>query len=135
MTSKTRFFPIIAVALTIIGFAIIYLIYYLSMQEANENGKKMNCKENIEQSFLGTIIEIKRYEYSEFMKNNFFALSIKTNDSLKKFIDYQFNLETNKNILYFAKKGQTILKVKGNKTFTIMDNYGIQKTYTIPYCN
>jgi hypothetical protein len=132
---KTKIWSTIIGAIILIGFGGVYLTYYLSMKDANEKGKHMKCKENMEQSFLGTVTEINRYDYDQFMNKNFFALSIKTNDTTIKFIDYQFNLEPSKNILDFAKVGQTIIKSKNSDSFDLIDNYGIKRTFKIPYCD
>ena len=135
MKSQARNILIGLLAIIIISFASFYYAYYISMQEANEKGKQMKCKEFIEQSFFGTITKIERFEDSDFMNKNFFALSIKTNDSLNKFIDYQFNLEPNKNILAFAKVGQLIFKHKNKDTFELIDHYEKKRTYKLPFCN
>ena len=79
--------------------------------------------------------EINRYDYDKFMNKNFFALSIKTNDTIIEFINYQFNLEPSKNILDFVKVGQTIIKSKNSDSFDLIDNYGIKRTFKIPYCD
>jgi hypothetical protein len=132
---KAKFWSTMIGALILIGFGGVYLTYYLSMKDANEKGKQMKCKENMEQSFLGIVTEINRYDYDQFMNKNFFALSIKTNDTTIKFIDYQFNLEQSKNILDFAKVGLTIIKKQNSDSFDIIDNYGIKRTFKIPHCD
>lgn len=134
MTLKGQNIILSIVTIAIIGIAVVYLIYDDAIGEANEEGKKMKCKENTEQSFTGTITEVNRYEYSSFMNKNFFALSIKTADSINKFIDYQFNLETSENVLDFAKVGQTIIKHKGIESFDLIDDQGIEGTFKVPDC-
>ena len=67
---KTKIWSTIIGAIILFGFGGVYLTYYLSMKDANENGKQMKCKENMEQSFLGTVNEINRYDYDKFMNKN-----------------------------------------------------------------
>ena len=106
------------------------------MKRANEEGLKRQCLRNIDQEFRGTLIEVERFEYDDFMHNRFFNLHIKINDSRNEAVDYHYNLTPKtKLILEFAAKGQTIMKRKGQDTFTIVDLRGNKKEFKIAKCD
>ena len=115
--------------------ACIFMDFALSPKVTNEKGKQLQCKENIEQSFVGTLSGIEIYTYDSFMHKNFFSIHIKTVDTTLLYVDYQFKLKQNKEILDFVKIGFQVYKFNGKNTFTIYDNNGKFKIFNIPYCD
>lgn len=134
--NKTLKWTIVSI---LIGGLLIYFgfwaLYYFSMKEANEKGRQMSCQENIQEEFQGKIRTIDRYEYSSFMNENFFGLNIKTNDTLKKSISYQFDIEENKDLLEFVKTGQAIRKERGKDIFLLTTSDGVTKNFKVPDCD
>jgi len=115
-------------------YGLFWLQYYWAMEKSNRETVRAKCEEGIEQNFSGTIEKINRYEYSEFMTKNFFALEILTSDSLDRYKTYQFNLKEYNDVLEFSKVGQGIEKIKGTDTFTLTADNGENRTFTIPDC-
>ena len=120
--------------LCLLGYAGFWVKYYFSIQEANKKGLENACRENIEQEFAGRIIDINTFDYDNFMNGRFFNLHIRINDSTKEYVDYHYNLKPNKEILDFAKVGQTAIKIKGEDTFKLTDSMGEQRTFKIAKC-
>ena len=120
--------------ISILGFVGVWAIFYFSSEKANEEGLEMGCKENIEQEFKGRIVEINKFEYDSFMHGKFFNIQIKIYDGLNQYIDYQYNLKPNEDILEFAKVGQKVSKIKGEDIFTLMDTNGLKKSFKIAKC-
>ncbi len=141
MTSKItadkilKFLATIIALTFLISFLLPHLKLYFAIEKSNKEASISKCKDGILQTFTGTIQEVDRYDYDNYMNKNFFSLHIKTTDSTNKHIDYQFILETNKVVLDFAQAGQQIRKDKGNDFFKITNSSGQQKTFKIPDCD
>lgn len=112
----------------------LWVRYYFAIQKANKASIELACKENIEQQFEGRLADIDRFEYDNLMHTHFFNLHIKIRDSSNHYIDYQYLLEPNKEILDFAQPGQWAIKVKGKDTFTLMDTTGNKRIFKISKC-
>lgn len=134
MEKKAGIIILLIGLLCIITYAGFWVEYYFAMQEANKEAIEMACKENMERQFEGRLANIERFEYNNDMHNRFFSLHIIISDSTNISIDYQYNLEPNKEILDFAKTGQLAVKVKGEDSFTLMDTTGEKKTFKIAKC-
>jgi len=104
------------------------------MEKSNKETVEKKCKDVIADEFFGTIQKIERYEYSDFMNENFFALEITTTDSTNRFRTYQFNLDEYKEVLEFASNGQMIEKLKGQDVFVLTTIEGQKKYFIIPDC-
>ena len=134
MTRKAGIIILTIGLICILGYASVWATYYFSMKKANQEALETGCKENIEQEFKGEIVEVERFEYDNFMHNNYFNLHIKVDNNANEYIDYHYNLKPNKNILSFVIKGQKVVKIKGTNTFTIIDSTGIKKSFKIAKC-
>ncbi len=134
MTKRAGKIILVVGLLCILGYAGVWVTYYFAMEKANKEGLEMSCKENIEKEFVGRIIDINTFDYSDFMKGRFFNLHIRINDSTKEYIDYHYNLKPNKEILDFAKVGQQAVKMKGEDTFKLTDSTGIERIFKIAKC-
>ena len=134
MTKRAGKIILVIGLLCILGYSSVWLTYYFSMEKANKEGLEMSCKKNIEQEFVGRIIDINTFDYSDYMHGRFFNLHIRINESTKEFVDYHYNLKPNKEILEFAKVGQKAIKIKGEDTFKLSDSTGIQRTFKIAEC-
>ncbi|MFZ4400997.1 MAG: hypothetical protein ACOYO1_13250 [Bacteroidales bacterium] len=104
------------------------------MKKANKEVLEISCKENTEQEFVGRIIDINTFDYSDYMNGQFFNLHIRINDSTKEYIDYLYSLKPNREILDFAKVGQKAIMIKGEYTFKLTDSTGVQRTFKIAKC-
>lgn len=134
MTKRTIMIVLTIGILCLLGYGGFYLKYYFSIQEANKEGLEMACRENKEREFIGRIIDINTFDYSDYMHGRFFNLQIIINDSTKEYVDYHYNLNPNKDILDFAKVGQKAIKIKGEDTFKLADSTGAQRTFKIAKC-
>ena len=134
MTKKVGITVLTIGLLCLLGYAGFWVKYYFSMQEANNEGLENACRENIEQEFSGRIIDINTFDYDNFMRGRFFNLHIRINDSTKEYVDYHYNLKPNKEILDFAKVGQTAIKHRDEITFILIDSTGTEKRFKIAKC-
>jgi hypothetical protein len=134
MTKKVIIIFSIIVICSVLYYGLFWLRYYLALEKSSEETKLSKCKDGIEEEFSGTIDRVNRYEYSDFMNKNFFALEILTTDSLDKFKTYHFNLKEYRDILDFANVGQRIKKIKGQDTFILNSDRGQERSFTIPDC-
>lgn len=134
MTKRAGIIILTIGLLCLLGYGGFWVSYYFEMQKANKEALEMACRENIEQEFVGRIIDINTFDYSEYMHDRFFNLHIRINDSTKEAVDYHYNLKPNKEILDFAKLGQKVLKVKGQDTFVLTDSTGEEKVFKIAKC-
>lgn len=134
MTKKAGQIILVVGLVCILGYAGVWLTYYFAIEKANKEGLEMSCKENIEREFVGRIIDINTFDYSDYMHGRFFNLHIRINGSTKEYIDYHYNLKPNKEILDFAKVGQKAIKNKGEDTFKLADSTGVERTFKIAKC-
>ncbi|MCB0745787.1 MAG: hypothetical protein KDC67_17925, partial [Ignavibacteriae bacterium] len=93
----------------------------------------VECEYQTSDSFVGTVKRINRYEYSDYMNENLFALEISVFSPKDTLIDYQFDIENFSDLLTNVKVGDTIKKFTGNKSFTLNKNGGMK--YLMPDCD
>ncbi len=128
----------IIIGIVLLGALLYYFsfwtVYYFSMKEANKEAMEVSCAEQNSQSYNGKIKNLLRYEYSEYMNQNFFGLDIVTNNSGEKIISYNFSIESNSNLLEFVESGQEVKKVKGKDYFELISKNGVSKTFKVPDC-
>ena len=134
MNKKIVIGLLVIAGLVTIGYGQFWLRYYWATEESNKETTQTKCNDGIGEEFTGTIKKIERFEYSDFMNKNFFALEIRTNDSLNNFRTYQFSLEPYRDVLDFAKSGQVITKKRGQNNFTLKTDLEQQKSFVIPDC-
>ena len=134
MSRKGKIFISTIGLLCLIGYVGFSLKYYISIEEANKKGLENACRMNTEQEFKGRIIDINTFDFDSFMHGRFFNLRIMINDSTKEYVDYHYNLKPNKEILDFAKIGQTAIKMMGEDNYQLIDSTGEQRTFIIAKC-
>jgi hypothetical protein len=125
------------VVITIAGFALYEQFGDPTVTPIEQSDKEMeimDCSEGINEEFTGTITRIERYDDSDFMHKNFFALEIRTNDSTNQFRMYQFSLRYDYDLLDFVTPEQRIEKLRGQNSFVLSTTQGRQKSFTIPDC-
>jgi hypothetical protein len=105
------------------------------LEKSEKELQALDCLEGINEEFSGTIKRVERYESSDFLHKNFFALEIQTTDTTNQFKTYQFSLRYDRDVLDFAVADQTIEKHRGQNSFVLRTSKGQQKTFTIPDCS
>ncbi len=135
MTKRALNILLLLLASGLVIFGGIWFIYYLSMQQANKEGVIIACNENTQEEYIGQVTDIERFEYDEFMNTRFFSIRIETDDSLKKVINYQYNLPDNKYLSDFIEIGQIALKETGSKTFLLSDHQGNERSFLVAKCD
>jgi hypothetical protein len=128
------------VVLTFVVIAVLFYVglwvaYYFATEKSNRETRITRCKEDQEAYFEGEIIRIDRYEYSSFMNSNYFGLEIKTNDTARQFVTYQFDLKSRKTVLDFVSIGQKMRKEKGSTNFILFIENDKRKEFKLPYCD
>ncbi len=118
----------------IIYFGVLLLIVE-THKEMSNNSQTESCDFNIQSEFEGEILEIERYEFSEYMKQNFFGIKIITSTPSDSLIDLQFNVKENEDLINYIFKGQRIKKNKGKSKFEIELQNGSNKKFSMPNCN
>jgi len=122
---------LICIPLYYLGFG---AVYCFSMKKANKEAIEVSYLEQTNDIYSGKIKKILRYEYDEYMNQNFFGLDILTNDSTEILISYQYPIKLNENLLEFVEIGQKIKKAKGKDHFELTSKNGISKTFKVPNC-
>ena len=112
-----------------VGFQI---IYYFAIEKSNREAQEQGCEEEKKGYFIGIAIRIERYEYDDFMNQNFFSIGIKTQDSI--YINYQFYLKENKDLLTFISIGDSIVKQSNEAKFLVIKKNKPRKTFVTPSC-
>jgi hypothetical protein len=95
----------------------------------------MACRENMKANFMGTVIEIDKNENDNFMYNRFFQITIRTHDTLTKFIHYQFNLPEADALLNSIHVGDSVQKNPGTDYFILCDSLGHRAEFKIENCD
>lgn len=110
----------------------IYVAYYFSIKQAVKDDFRENCEIQKLEHFEGTIQKIDRYEYSDFMNETTFSLTIKVDKPKDTIIKYQFQREYHEEFLKAVRTGDTITKRKNDARFSLGKK--IKTTYLMPDC-
>lgn len=125
----------IILAIALIGYTGMWAMYYFSLQNAIKQAVEITCKEKTGQAFRGQIVQVENYEYSDYMFGRYFNLYIRISDTSNYYLDYQYNMKSNEALFEFAKAGQSVIKLKGENTFTLVDTTGSSKAFKIADCD
>ncbi|MCB0766475.1 MAG: hypothetical protein KDB95_04620 [Flavobacteriales bacterium] len=120
--------------IAILGFAGFIGHYSCSIQAANGSGLEGACDELVAQQFTGHVVDIETYDYDSFMHDRFFSILILINDTTKEYVNYQFDLKRNRDMLEYASVGQTAIKEEGAITFLLIDSAGELRQFQIAKC-
>jgi hypothetical protein len=121
-------------ALALLLYSGFWTYYHFSTQEASKKARVSRCLEEQTLAFEGEVSRVSRYEYDNSMNKNIFGVSIRTKDSAKNFIEWQFKVEDDVILLKFISVGQKISKKSGSKKFTLTAANGMNQEFNIPYC-
>jgi hypothetical protein len=127
----------IILAVTILLIPVLYytvfqIRYYYALEKSNRDAKAQSCAEETAVGFTGRITGIDRYEYNEYMNQNWFAIEVQVTDS--NHLSYQFSLKANKDLLAFVSIGDSIIKHAATNNFLVAKAHQKRKTFVMPAC-
>lgn len=137
MTIQRKIFVVIATGIFIIGVlgGIYYFFqYFFALAESNNEALEANCKKEISSGYKGTIENIQKYEYSDYMNKNFIGFDILTYSDSSKYFHYQFKIDGNEDLINFTGIGDSIIKHPNEELLTIKKESGDLKSFKLPNC-
>jgi hypothetical protein len=134
MTKRDTYVLLAAVGVVLVGFAGFIAYYNHSIRVANKEGLEGACRELAAQHFSGRIVHIDTYGYDSFMHGRFFNVMILIDSTAKQYVNYQYDMKLNRDLLEFAKVGQIAFKKQGSETFLLQRDRGAWKSFRIANC-
>jgi hypothetical protein len=133
LTTKTRnvILIVLLVGLFVYGGLWFYIDY--SIKQSNLAGLEKSCQANKLADFKGTVKDVERFEYDDYMSGRFLNLRIETDSG--KIVNYHYNLKDNKELSDFVRTGQKTLKAKGMETFILRQPDGTEREFLIADCD
>lgn len=119
--------------LIILIYAIFMGMYAWSAKKADEGARKVVCEEQKQISYIGKVYKVNRYENYSFMNENYFGVEIETEDTLSKYITYQYWLSDNKELLNYVKSGQSVSKKINEGFYTLKSENGQKRKFFCSY--